>query len=186
MSDKTGKELLIMLLRQSANGNRAAFSRLYELTCAKLFGITIRILGRSDLAEEALQECYVAIWQRAADFAPERSSPISWMATIARNKAIDKKRLKAERISADGMELDDGFISDIAGPLEDTLRSEQLQALTDCLKELPEERRQMILLAYLQGYSREEIATQFSRPVATVKTILRRSLAALKGCLDGR
>lgn len=186
MSDITGKQLLIALLQKSAGGDRSAFSRLYELTSAKLFGITLRILGRPDLAEEALQECYVSIWQRAADFEPERSSPISWMATIARNKAIDKKRLKAERITADGMELDETLISDIAGPLDDTLRSEQLQALSDCLDELPEDRRQMILLAYLQGYTREEIGMQFSRPVPTVKTILRRSLAALKGCLDGR
>ena len=108
------------------------------------------------------------------------------MATIARNKAIDKKRLRAERVAAQSVPVDDQMVSMMANPFEETERSQRLEALMACLEELPDERRQMILLAYLYGCSREEIATRFSRPVATIKTVLRRALMILKGCLDGQ
>ncbi len=186
MTKPSGSENLAVLLAQTALGDRRAFAELYTRTNAKLFGVIIRILGRQDVAEDVLQDCFVVIWQRAGDYNSAIASPISWMATIARNKAIDKKRSSGERLSQNAVPVDEEIASMLATPLDEAERSERLTSLTYCLERLPPDRRQMVLLAYLYGCSRDEIAARFSRPIPTVKTILRRALENLKGCLDGR
>src|SRR5512139_4247096 len=87
---------LISLLAAVAERDEAAFERLYAATRAKLFGVVLRILQRQDLAEEVIQETYVKIWHSAGQFNPALSSPITWMASIARNRAIDLVRKKTE------------------------------------------------------------------------------------------
>ncbi len=82
------------LLARVARKDRAAFAAVYQATSAKLYGIVLRILKRRDIADEVLQEVYVKIWERAADFDPKMASPITWMATIARNRALDEVRRK--------------------------------------------------------------------------------------------
>src|SRR5260370_39186566 len=79
---------LVWLIAAVAKGDEAAFERLYAATRAKLFGVVLRILRRQDLAEEGIQETYVKIWNGAGQFNPGLSSPITWMASIARNRAI--------------------------------------------------------------------------------------------------
>jgi RNA polymerase sigma-70 factor (ECF subfamily) len=182
MSAAFDTERLSALLARTAAQDRAAFAELYELTKAKLFGVVRRILLRGDLAEEALQESYVRIWSNARRYDCGQASAMTWMIAIARNQAIDVKRKAAERISAQAVGLEDVTLVSPAGA-ED---SADLRRLRQCLGGLAQDGRDMVLLAYHQGYSREELAERFSRPVATVKTILRRSLAALKECLDGR
>lgn len=175
-------ERLSGLLARTAAQDRAAFGELYELTKAKLFGVIRRILLRVDLAEEALQESYVRIWSNAHRYDSSQATAMTWMIAIARNQAIDLKRKAAERVSAGAVALEDVTLVSPASA-ED---SADLRRLRQCLGGLAQDGRDMVLLAYHQGYSREELAERFSRPVATVKTILRRSLAALKECLDGR
>ncbi len=186
MTKPSGSESLVELLARTALEDRQAFAELYTRTSAKLFGVIKRILNRQDVAEDVLQDCYVVIWQRAGDYNSAIASPISWMATIARNKAIDKKRSSSERLSQNAVPVDEEIASLLATPLDEAERSDRLASLTDCLEKLPPDRRQMVLLAYLYGFSRDEIGVKFSRPVSTVKTILRRALENLKGCLDGR
>jgi RNA polymerase sigma-70 factor, ECF subfamily len=173
------------LLRRTSAGDRQAFAALYMRTSAKLFGIVRRICVSDETAQEILQESYVLIWKNATTFNPELASPITWMARIARNKAIDIKRLQSERISTLGVELDLEAPALEEGPLAATEKNEELRRLRDCFKELAEERREMILLAYYQGLTREELGARFDRPVNTIKTLLRRGLAQLKECLDG-
>ena len=84
-----------LLLQRIAARDRPAFAMLYSATSAKLYGIVLRILKRRDIAEEVLQDVYVKIWERAGDFEAGRASPITWMATIARNRAIDEVRRRA-------------------------------------------------------------------------------------------
>jgi RNA polymerase sigma-70 factor (ECF subfamily) len=86
---------LVWLIAAVAKGDEAAFERLYAATRAKLFGVVLRILRRQDLAEEVIQEAYVKIWNSAGQFNPALASPITWMASIARNRAIDVVRKKA-------------------------------------------------------------------------------------------
>ncbi len=177
----TTKDLIAYLAR-TARGDRAAFAKLYAATSSKLFGIVIRILSRRDLAEEVLQEVYMRIWQRAGDFDATRASPISWMAAIARNRALDEVR----RVKPVSIE-DVPEVLDLADPGELAItgieRNEVLQKLLKCLEGLEPNKREMVLMAYYRGESREALSQHFGSPVATIKTWLHRSLAQLKICL---
>jgi RNA polymerase sigma-70 factor (ECF subfamily) len=179
----TDSARLADLVARVAAHDRAAFAELYAATKAKLFGVIRRILIRGDLAEEALQESYVRIWSNAHRYEPGAAAAMTWMIAIARNQAIDVRRRAAERMSAQAVELDDVVLTEPKASAEDTA---DLRRLRQCLGGLADDNRDMVLLAYHQGYSREELAEKFARPIATVKTILRRSLMLLKECLDGR
>jgi RNA polymerase sigma-70 factor, ECF subfamily len=87
---------LVWLLAAVAKGDRAAFERLYAATRAKLYGVVLRILRRTDLADEVIQETYLKIWTSAGQFNPALATPITWMVAIARNRAIDLISKKSE------------------------------------------------------------------------------------------
>jgi RNA polymerase sigma-70 factor (ECF subfamily) len=176
---------LRQLLARVAEADKAAFARLYDRVSGRLFGVIGRILPRTELAEDALQETFVRIWQRAKTYDETIASPMAWMATIARNQAIDLRRRSAEKLSAAAAELDETLADTSPDPEALAEQAGDLRQLKDCMGRLPDERQQMVLLAYRQGYTREELAERFKRPVTTVKTLLRRSLIALKECLDG-
>ena len=173
---------LSQLLRGVAQRDRSAFAKVYQATSAKLYGIVLRILRRRDIADEVLQEVYVKIWERAADFDSEKASPISWMAAIARNRALDEVRRKQPVALEDHPEVQD-FASDDETALAAVMRDEDGRRLAECLKRLEPDRRQMVVFAYCEGLSRDELAKKYGQPVNTIKTWLRRSLAQLKGCL---
>jgi RNA polymerase sigma-70 factor (ECF subfamily) len=176
---------LIVLLARVAAGDRAAFSNLYARTSGKLFASILRILNNRATAEDAVQEAYLRIWNRAGDFDGAVGSPIAWMTTIARHAAIDILRRGSERISAASSELVPELVEGLADPATDGERLSGGPRLAACLERLESDRRGMVMLAYCHGWSREELAQRFDRPVATIKTILRRSLIALKECLGG-
>jgi RNA polymerase sigma-70 factor (ECF subfamily) len=176
---------LTKLLGQVAEADKAAFARLYDLVSGRLFGIIARVLSRNELAEDALQETFMRIWQGARSYDETIASPMAWMATIARNQAIDLRRRSAEKLSAASSELDESLADPLPSPELLAEQAGEMRQLTDCMQQLPDERQQMVLLAYRQGFSREELAQRFKRPVTTVKTLLRRSLIALRECLDG-
>ena len=178
-----GQSDLRDLLVRVAARDEAAFRTLYRQTGAKLYGIIFRILQRKDAAAEVLQEAYVRIWEKAADFDVARGSPLAWMATIARNRALDEVR----RVRPASLEdLPEGFepAAEQIDPLAARDRSEQLAALIACLERLEDEKRAIVMLAYYQGASREALAKRFGRPVPTIKTWLHRSLAQLRDCLS--
>ena len=171
------------LLRRVAARDAAAFAALYQRTSAKLYGVVARILTRGDAAADVLQEAYVRIWEKAGDFDPQKGSPLAWMATIARNRALDEVR----RVRPGSLEdQPEGFepAADEIDPLAARERSEGLAALVACLEKLDEEKRAILMLAYYRGLSREALAKRFGRPVATIKTWLHRSLAQLRDCLE--
>jgi RNA polymerase sigma-70 factor, ECF subfamily len=170
------------LLSRIATRDASAFAALYKQTNAKLYGVVARILTRGDAAADALQEVYVRIWEKAGEFDPLKGSPLAWMATIARNRALDEVR----RVRPASLEdQPEGFepAAEEIDPLAARERSEGLSALVDCLKALDEEKRAIVLLAYYRGSSREALAKRFGRPVPTIKTWLHRSLAQLRDCL---
>ena len=170
------------LLSRIATRDAAAFAALYKQTNAKLYGVVARILTRGDAAADALQEVYVRIWEKAGEFDPLKGSPLAWMATIARNRALDEVR-RVRPVSLE--DQPEGFepAAEEIDPLAARERSEGLTALVDCLKALDEEKRAIVLLAYYRGSSREALAKRFGRPVPTIKTWLHRSLAQLRDCL---
>lgn len=172
------------VLKQVAGGDRTAFAQLYDTASARLFGVIRRILPTSELAEDALQDTFVRIWQKAATYDPSLASPMAWMATIAHNRAIDLRRRFAERLARRSEEIDPATADEAPDPLALAEQSDDFRRLKSCLDHLPDDRQEMVLLAYHQGWSREELAARFKRPVTTVKTMLRRSLITLKECLD--
>lgn len=180
------QEELLTLVARVAGGDRAAFADLYARTSGKLFASVRRILRSEAAAEDAVQEAYVRIWRRAGDFDAGIASPIAWMTTIARHAAIDIARRGSERISAASASVDPEILDQLADPAADGARLSGGSRLSKCLGGLDEDRRGMILLAYCYGWSREELSARFNRPVATVKTVLRRALISLKECLGDR
>ena len=174
---------LVWLLAAVAKGDQAAFERLYVATRAKLYGIVLRILRRPDLANEVLQETYLKIWSSAGTFDPAVASPITWMASIARNRAIDVVRRRTETSIEEEPEVM-AVAAESADPLARRETSEELKRLLTCLGRLEADRQRLVLLAYYNGLSREQLAQQFDRTVNTIKTQLRRALADIRECLD--
>ena len=173
---------LVWLLAAVAKGDRPAFDRLYAATRAKLYGVVLRILRRHDLADEVMQETYLKIWNSAGQFDPALSSPITWMVAIARNRAIDQVRKKTEvSIDEDPAVLE--IAADSPDPLARREMTEELRRLLACMGRLDEERRRLVLFAYYDGWSREQLAAKFDKPVNTVKTWLRRALMEIRECL---
>ena len=179
----SSRELAAVLTRV-AQGDEDAFELVYRATSAKLYGIVLRILGSRSLADEVIQEVYVKVWQRAGDYDSERASPISWLAAIARNRALDEVRRPINAVAHEDIDA----AVDLAAPFEDPLggaeRSDQFRALARCLEGLDPEKRDVLLLAYFRGLSRDALAERFGRPTATIKTWLHRSLAQLRTCLS--
>jgi RNA polymerase sigma-70 factor, ECF subfamily len=179
----SANEDLAALMTRVASRDRAAFAALYRATQAKLFGVVVRIVLRKDLAGEVLQEAYVRIWEKAANFDLTKGSPLAWMIAIARNRALDEVRRPKPLAIEDISDAFDPPAEEI-DPLASRERSEQLAALIRCLDALDPEKRQIVLLAYYRGASREALAKKFDHPVPTIKTWLRRSLSELKDCLS--
>lgn len=177
-------EELTELIAAAAGGDKTAFAALYRRSSAKLYSVTLRICRRSELAMEVLQEAYLKIWLNAAAFDPDRASPVTWMATIARNQAIDAIRLRAEQVAAPSDSAEEA-VDFLEGLMVAGTDRAELMTLRDCLSGLPSENRVMVLLGYCYGLSRDELSERFEMPVNTVKTRLRRSLDALRSCLDG-
>ncbi|PCD02732.1 RNA polymerase subunit sigma [Sphingomonas spermidinifaciens] len=162
----------------AATGDRAAFARIYQSTSHKLFGIVVRMLHDREAAEEVLQEVYLKIWDRAGSFEPGRASPITWMATIARNSAIDSLRRRDRR--RDEPEAVEGA-PDAADATDPDVRI----GLVRCMDLLDEHQRQFIRSAFFEGYSYSELAHHAAVPLGTMKSWIRRGLERLRYCLDG-
>ncbi len=173
---------LIALLDRTSKGDRKAFAALYDATNMKLFGIVLRILRKQEIAEEILQEVYVKIWHRSGDFRANRGSPITWMATIARNHSLDELRKRAPVFVDEPAAIEN--VADPGKTPEGRVEaSEDMNRLEICLSQLEEQKREAVMLAYLDGYSRAELSEHLGQPVNTVKTWLHRSLKNLKDCL---
>lgn len=180
---KTDKTELANLLLAIGKGNRAAFKDLYDRTAPKLFSVALRILRNRSLAEDVLQDVFLRIWQNARNFSPESGPAMAWLNSIARNRSIDMLRQKGPALAAD-QEDEIDWTEKIAEPNDREAEMMDLSALRHCLGEIEEPARTCILLAYYEGYSREELAERYDKPVNTIKTWLHRSLIALKSCLE--
>lgn len=177
-----GRMALLQLIGEVAGGNKSAFARLYVLTHAKLLGVALRILRDRALAEDVLQESYVKVWRHAASYDPAIASPMTWMATVVRHGAIDA--LRKRQLEAIGSEDEMTTVASAdPDPVEEMhlarLRPKALAAFA----KLPEEKRRLIMLAYLRDRSRQELSTRFGVPANTVKTHLRRALLELRATM---
>ena len=170
------------LLSRTALGDRAAFARLYEATRAHLFGVSLRIVRERPLAEEALQDSFVNIWNHAGDYARAKSAPLTWLTAIVRNRSLDIVRRTREEPDVDG-ELAASLADERPGTGEEVAARGQAHSLRACMDEIDAEQRQAIALAFFHGLTHSELAAHLRRPIGTVKTHIRRGLARLRECL---
>ena len=168
------------LLARCALGDQDAFARLYQETSGKLYGVAMNIL-RDSRAEEVMQDAYVRIWHRAADYRPDKGSAMAWMASIVRNRALDILRRPNIESSVEDQDVWEG---DTPGPLEATMQRAEAKALLRCLEQLESSQRQVMTLAFFHGMAHAELAQHVKQPLGTVKSWIRRGLQRLKGCLE--
>lgn len=167
------------LLQRVAKKDRAAFRDLYAGTSSRLFAVCLGLLRDRARAEEALQESFTRIWERAASYDAEKGAALAWMTVLTRRIALNELRRRDSAHAS--LEEDDApqIAADL--PERDPLAKGRL---VECLDRLGEERRQWVILAYVHGYSHEELAQRFQRPLGTMKSALFRGLADLRKCIS--
>jgi len=179
----TAPDVLPDLMSRIAAGDRDALRQLYQATSAKLFGVCLRILSNRDESEDVLQEVFITVWRRADRFDGGRASVMTWLSTIARNRAIDRLRARGPMAYAEPVE--EMQIEDAAPRAEALLEAGQDQArLHRCLSELDPRTERVIRTAFFEGVTYDALAQRVGAPLGTVKSWVRRGLLKLKGCLE--
>ncbi len=174
---------LAEVLIRTGTQDRSALKELYALTSSKLFGICLRICGERQAAEDVLQEVYLTVWKRAAGYEPGRASPVTWLATIARNRAIDWRRAQTSRPSAPLDEAPD--VADDRPIASDAMIVDsENQRLHLCLDSLEDRQRIAIRTAFFDGVTYAELAERQGVPLGTMKSWVRRGLQRLKECIS--
>jgi RNA polymerase sigma-70 factor (ECF subfamily) len=176
-------DALSPLMPRIAAGDRSALRQLYDATSAKLFGVCLRILSDREEAEDVLQEVYVTVWRRADRFDAGRASVMTWVSTIARNRAIDRLRARGPLARAEpveGLEIAD----DQPGAEALLSAADDAGRLHACLSELDERTKSVIRTAFFEGVTYDALAQRMGAPLGTVKSWIRRGLAKLRGCLE--
>jgi RNA polymerase sigma-70 factor (ECF subfamily) len=182
-SSPAEREELNGLLIRAGRADRLAFALLYQRTCSKLFGVCLRMLRERSEAEEVLQEAYITIWHRAASFDAGKSSAITWLVTVTRNKAIDRLRQHREEQANDPLRLEE--IVDVQPtPGAEAESSQERQRLQRCLDVLETPQRDAVREAFFTGATYNELATRCKVPLGTMKSWIRRSLLQLRACLE--
>ena len=183
VTDPAARARLVEALVATGREDRSAFRTVYDLTSAKLFGVVLRICNDRGAAEEVLSDVYLTIWKRAGAYEPGRASPISWLATIARNRAIDWRRA-AGRTPSTPLEEAPDIADDRASAFDLLAQDEGARALHLCLDALDDKQRGAIRTAFFDGLTYAEIAEREAVPIGTMKSWVRRGLIRLKECLD--
>lgn len=173
---------LTAALQRVASGDRRALEEVYRRTSGKLFGVVLRILPDRQEAEDVLQDVYLTVWRKADKFDADRASPITWLAALARNRAIDRIRSRGGRV----------FVSDEAvaarpdaGPLpgDELEAGEAADQIQACLDQLDPERADVVRQAFFGGMTYDALANRVGVPLGTMKSWMRRSLLRLRDCL---
>lgn len=176
------------LLTRVVKGEQQAFSRLYDLSSTLLYSLAVRILGNREEAAELLQEVYLEVWRKAARYDVSRGTPIAWLITLTRSRAIDRLRTRGTRaLRQTGQPLDLPAAGRVADqhptPLDAQADQELRQLVYDALAGLPPVQQQAIELAYYDGLSHAEIAIKLNQPLGTVKPRITLGMSKLRESL---
>lgn len=179
-------DALVPLVTRVAEGDEGALRSLYDATSAQVFGSCLSILRDRGAAEEAVVEVFAQVWRQAERYDPSRGSVASWIATLARTRAIDHGRAR-ERQNAGRSALDashvDLFTDPTPTPDEASFQSERAARVHTALGSLPIEQRRALEAAFFGGLSHTEVAEWLGLPLGTVKTRIRSGLSALRRAL---
>ena len=163
--------------------DRDALAELYDRVADRAYGLAYRILNDGGAAEDAVHDAFVAIWERVDRLDAARGRVESLALTIVRYKALDAARARSRR-GARSTELDFDLADEDVEDMTDAVsRSLQMETVTEALREITEDQRQVIELAYFGGLSMREIAEEVSAPVGTVKSRARLGMAKLREAL---
>ncbi|MBC7636207.1 MAG: sigma-70 family RNA polymerase sigma factor [Acetobacteraceae bacterium] len=172
---------LAALLTRVSKGDRDALRAIYLAQSTRLFGVAMIILRDRPAAADAMQDSFVKIWQRAAQFDPGRGDATAWLAAIVRHAALDAVRRRGREIPSDDPNLGDGVVAPDA---LDRLEGDQdRMRLRVCLERLDVRNREGVMLAFVHGLSHPQIAERLGQPLGTVKSWIRRGLLNLRECL---
>ncbi len=179
------------LMAQVVKGDYQAFSQLYDQSSSLLYTLVLRILGNRDEAAELLQDIYLEVWRKVARYDVGRGTPMAWLVTLTRSRAIDRLRTRTAQAQTVAGSVDDSaaHLQDQSpGPFDIQADQELRNLVGKALAELPEAQRQALELAYYEGLSHMEIAARLNQPVGTIKTRIKLGMnklrAALRGCTE--
>jgi RNA polymerase sigma-70 factor (ECF subfamily) len=173
------------LLASIAGKSDEALAALYRRRSSLLYSLLLRMLANQTDAQEVMQDTFVQIWRRAGDYDPRRSNPMAWMIMIARGLALDRLRARSRRNATQEAYQREGAalaIEELTGARH-TEQGELAAACAIALHHLPPPQARALQLAFLRGWTHEEIAQAESQPLGTIKARIRRGLLALRQAL---
>lgn len=174
----------VVLIKGIAEGDQSAMATLYDSTSKLVFGLVLRILQDRETAEEVLLDVYTQVWRQATSYDAQRGTPLAWLMTIARSRALDRLRSGwQERQRKEPLDAVSEARDLASNPEEMTVSAERQRLVRQALGMLSPEQREVIELAYYSGLSHSEIAAQLGQPLGTVKTRTRLGLMKLREAL---
>ena len=176
------ESMLVDQLAKVAQGDRAAFSELYQQTSRAVYGQCMQLLRDNDEANDVLQETYIQVWHHASEYHAERGSVLTWMMSICRYRGLDALRRRRSDVEFDSVEQH--HACEKPGPMESAGDMVDRQRLSDCLRDLDERYRNSIEMAYFRGFTHQELAVAMGQPLGTTKSWVRRGLSVLRQRLD--
>lgn len=171
------------LLQRLVNGDQSAMAELYDGTNTLVFGLAFRILGERAAAEDVVVEVYMQVWKQAQKYDAQRGTPLSWLLTVTRSRAIDALRARQRLRNPEPLETATEARADAPDPEEASSLVERRRIVCRALESLSAEQRQVIELAYFSGLSHTEIAEKLGQPLGTIKTRIRSGLLRLRELL---
>jgi RNA polymerase sigma-70 factor (ECF subfamily) len=177
-------DALQALLERVARGDQRAFESLYRDTSSTLLGICLRVLADRGEAEDVLQEVYVAVWNKATQYDATRARAMTWLGTIARNRAIDRLRSLPAQASRAPIDIAETLPDPSPSPASQAAAATDRARLDVCLEQLEPRRKTLIRTAFFDGATYEELAARSGSPIGSVKSWIRRGLMQLKACLE--
>jgi RNA polymerase sigma-70 factor (ECF subfamily) len=175
------------LIQRMAGGDRDAFGAFYDRYASLAFGVVRRIVRDAGAAEDVLQEVFWELWQAASEYDPGRGTPEAWVIMRARSRGIDRARSVRRRSDMVRTGLDEATTTGGAVDAENPgVRAEQRGLVRGALGQLPENQREVIELAYFDGFTQTEIAERTKQPLGTVKTRMRLGLERLRSLVGSQ
>lgn len=179
---------LPMLLARIARRDKTAFRQLYDIASPQIFGVLIQLVRMRPVAEELLQECFTSIWQHAGSYVSSKSQPMTWITSIARNRALDY--LRSGYCKNTAFDDDEDRLCSIPDEtpvaLDGMMAEAELKALRECLEGIEPMTARCIISAFYRGLTHDQVAAEVGAPLGTVKSWIRRGLERLRQCVDGR
>lgn len=171
-----------VLVGRLVDGDGDALREAYAAHGAMVYSVALRILDDPGLAEECTQDVFVSLWRKAETFDPDRARLSTWLFTLARNRAITLGRTRTARPATPFANVPE--VVDESDPADAAIASDQSHAIAEALAELPDEQREVVVLAYVNGLTQDQISQRLNLPLGTVKGRARLALDRLRRTLD--